>query len=451
MIIQLSIPLKLSEICKYGNAILRTDYNPVVERIITDSREAKKDDIFICLNGEKENGTSYIDDARSRGALTISEFGAGADAECKNVEDFLLFLSGAYISLLKKLKYRIAITGSVGKTTTKEFIYVLCSNKLSAHKNYGNYNNYLGFSATVLSAPADTEIIIAEMGMNSSGEISRLSRAFKPTHSIITNIGHAHIGKLGTISDIAKAKLEILDGAVTNFLIVPYGEPLLSSKGSLFYSITDKKAERYLCYINGKINYYENGKLTLSAKSELFAEHHLSALLIAIAIASELGIYHTEISNNIPNIRVDILRQKTHLIYGINIIDDTYSSSPEAVIAEIKSLKRSGRMFSLLLGDMLELGDNAIFEHRKIGTIAYKSGARHIYTFGHLASHIAAGAEEAGMSRSDIFINEDISDPKKSAYDILNSSQKGEYVLIKASHALHAERIIEHLKDLSNA
>jgi len=101
MIIQLSIPLKLSEICKYGNAILRTDYNPVVERIITDSREAKKDDIFICLNGEKENGTSYIDDARSRGALTISEFGAGADAECKNVEDFLLFLSGAYISLLK--------------------------------------------------------------------------------------------------------------------------------------------------------------------------------------------------------------------------------------------------------------------------------------------------------------------------------------------------------------
>ena len=446
MIIRLAIPLKLSQLCKFGCADFKRASDIEIERIVTDSREIEKNDLFAAFVGEHFDGNDFLYDAKSSGAVCLSTFGKGADIECESVEHFLLRLANKYITLLENIKFRVAITGSVGKTSTKEFISSMLSNKYTVHKSYGNYNNTLGLAITVLTCPKNAEIIVAELGMNHAGEISVLSKNLMPTHAVITNIGHAHIGFLGSRENIASAKLEILDGLIGNYLIAPYEEDMLSGKNFIYYSLLTTKANRFLSQNGDILDYYENGCKKLSAKTALTAEHHLKSLLIAISLSRELGLSDLEIEKGTENIHADILRQKHYISSDFEIIDDTYSSSPEAVIAELSWLKKCKGTFSVLLGDMLELGDMTRDEHRRIGRFVFESGARNLFTFGKLSRDIALSAMECGMPRDRIFINEDISNPTLSADAIKENTIKGETVLIKASHSIHSERIVDLLK-----
>lgn len=447
MIIELAIPLKISEICVYGAAKSKLQDDCIINKIVTDSRELCAGDLFVALHGKNHNGNEFLLDARTLGAISVSEYGAGADLECDNTEVFLLRLSNEYLTRFSSLKYRIAVTGSVGKTTAKEFCSALLSEKYAVHKTQGNFNNRIGLAITLLSTPKNAEIIVGELGMNAKGEISELSKTLLPTHAIITNIGNAHIGILGSRKMIAEAKLEILDGMTGGLIIAPNGEPLLSNRSFVYYSLDDPTSDRYLLKCGSSINYYENQCFKFSAETSLEAEHHIKALLIAISLSSELGLSDAEIKSGTKKIKASILRQKEYKVGNIYIIDDTYSASPDAVIAEMTQLSKKKQPFSVLLGDMLELGDLTEDEHRKVGKKAYELGARHLYTFGKFATNIAIGAKESGMNNNNIFINENIADPNLSAILIKNNSLNGEKILIKASHAIHAERIIEHLKD----
>ncbi len=448
MRIKLGIPLYLAEIAKHGGGILSYGKDLAVEYIVTNSKEAACGDLFVALSGKSTDGEIYAEDAKGSGAFVLGTKKATADILCENCLDFLLRLSSYYITKLESLKSKIAITGSVGKTTSKEFLAKFLEKRFVLHKTPENFNNFLGTALTVLSAPKNTEILLTEMGMNKIGEISRLSSCVKPNYAIITNVGTAHIGMLGSRNLIAKAKLEIKDGMNGGVLFVPMDELLLSESGGVSFSLTDIGADYYLDISEENwIKLYKNGTLIFKGRTKLTARHHLYALLIALSVSHEIGIDSDTVLNVCQELDDRFLRKKTEKVGIFYFEDDTYSSSPEAVKAELLYLNTTKKCFSVLLGDMLELGNMTEEKHREIGRLAYECGARILFTFGVYSHFIKTGALDAGMKKECIFTNTDTGAPAVSAEQILKYALPGETVLFKASHALGAERIIKIIKD----
>lgn len=449
MKIQLGIPLYLAEIAKHGGGITLSDINAKIEYIVTSSKDVKSGYLFVALPGKNVSGEIYSQDAKNLGGFVLGTKKDTADILCENCLEFLLRLSSYYISKLQCLKTKIAVTGSVGKTTTKEFLAKFLEQSFAIHKTPENFNNFLGTALTVLSAPKNTEILITEMGMNALGEISRLSSAVKPDYAVITNIGTAHIGMLGTRNLIAKAKLEIKDGMKKGgILFVPKEEHLLMEKGDMFFSLTNKNADYFLeTDEHRNLKFYKDGELIFSKETKLKARHHLYALLISLSVSHKLGVSKDTLLKICANIDERCLRKKSEKVGDLFIEDDTYSASPEAVKAELEYLKTSGKSFSVLLGDMLELGNMTEEAHREIGRLAYEAGARFLFTFGVYSHFIKMGAVDAGMKRECIFTNQDTGAPEVSAEQILQYATPGETVLFKASHSIRADRIIKNIKD----
>ena len=193
MRIKLGIPLTLREIREAIGTPLQIAPDATIKYISTDTRDLCEGDLFIALKGDRYDGEDFTDLAKSKGAYVMSRT-SGFDISAPDTRDALIFLCSYYINNIRKKKYKIAISGSVGKTTTKELCKILLGTKYKVHATEGNLNNEIGMPLTVLSAPEDTEVIICEMGMNHKGEISKMSKAFQPDLAVITIIGHAHIG-----------------------------------------------------------------------------------------------------------------------------------------------------------------------------------------------------------------------------------------------------------------
>ena len=247
MRIKLGIPLELSEVVEATRGRLNEKcHKSKIKFLSTDTRELEPGDLFVALRGERYDGNDFIKYAKERGAITLGD-DISADILTKFGNASLLFLASYFKNKLKRLKYTIAITGSVGKTTTKEFTKILLSTQYSVHSTPQNYNNLIGMPLTLLSAPADTEILILEMGMNRLGEISQMSKCAKPDIALITNIGTAHIGNLGSKENISKAKKEIFDGMTDGEKIIPYGEELLSNiENATYFSTVYEDADVFI-------------------------------------------------------------------------------------------------------------------------------------------------------------------------------------------------------------
>ena len=229
MRIALGIALPLNILTNHCEAFSKILQKKLFTHITTDSREACEGDLFFSLTSDKSSAEEHVKEARNKGAISVSSLSKEADFLVFDCQKTLLKLAIYYKAQLKSLKATIAITGSVGKTTTKEFCASFLSASYKVHKTYMNYNNLLGVSLSILSAASDTEIFILELGMNNLGEIRKLSDAIEPDYAVITNIGTAHIGNLGSRKLIAQAKLEIASGMTDEKIIVPYEEQLLSS------------------------------------------------------------------------------------------------------------------------------------------------------------------------------------------------------------------------------
>ena len=227
MRIKTEYPLYISSIAHILKANLK--FNTKINAITTDSRECEKDDLFFALSGENFDGVDFIDEAKFKGAYTVSS-SKKSDFTVSNTESALLSVASAYKQIVNP-KYTIAVTGSVGKTTVKDFVNSLLSEVMKTHKTEKNFNNIIGLSHTLLSAKKGTDALVCELGMNHRGEIDELSRAIHPDISIITNIGTAHIGNLGSQEEIAKAKLEIENGMHGGKTIIKDDEVLLSEIG----------------------------------------------------------------------------------------------------------------------------------------------------------------------------------------------------------------------------
>ena len=449
MRIKLNVPLMLSEIASALSAPPpKTDKQ--ISYVSTDTRELFGGDLFIALIGKHYDASTFTDEAIEKCAYVIST-SKNATVCIKDMNEGVMRLISLFILKLPLLKETVAITGSVGKTTTKEFTAALLSKKYKVHATEKNYNNLYGVLFTALSAPIDTEILIFECGMNAKGEIKTISKAIMPTVALITNIGHAHIGMLGSREEIAKAKLEISEElSEDGILYLPNEEPLLNEvKKAKYFSMIDKCAD--VCLFTKEYNHasstfevYRKGKYFASFKSDLVGDHILSCLCAALSIALQLNIGEKSIQCGINSLTPSILRPKMIYQNGYRIYDDTYSASPEAMYATLKMLSFSGSAITAVLGDMLELGEYSQKLHFELGQWVASLGIARLYSIGKFAQDIAKGAMSCGMKNEFIHINTDTCDLEKSAKSIA-TDYNGEIILLKASHEVHLERIREIL------
>ena len=445
-----------------------------ITSIVTDSREAESGSLFVALKGERFDGHDYISQALSRGAAAViaERIPDGLEAdEAKRV-----FVTPSSLEALGKVaaayKARIrpktiAVTGSVGKTTTKEFVFAVANSKFSAHKTTGNFNNEIGMPLTVLQMPEMTQVCVLEMGMSGLGEISHMTNIATPDIAIITNIGNSHIECLGSRENICKAKLEIVEGVPKDgWVILNADEPMLfAQKGKLernmlFVSLGNPLAD----YRALNIREYEDStefdlvagkRVVTNVKIPTIGVHNVYDATYAFAVGVLLGMSDDEIKRGLMSFHNTGMRQNIYEYGGITIIEDCYNAGPESMKAALEVLAKladkNGCRTVAVLGDMRELGEYSKQLHMEVGTLVASRHISNLVTFGREAENIALGAINHALSPENISINtniENVADTAKTVYELL---RPGDAVLFKASRAVKLERVIDELKALIDA
>lgn len=453
MRIRLDIPLSIKEIVKALGA-LPSDLSTDIEYIVTDTREASKNDLFFALEGKESSGEAYLSDAIEKGAIPVTATTRYGGLHVKDTKEALLSLAAYYLTRLEKLKERICITGSVGKTTTKEFLSKILSYEYKVHSTIKNFNNEIGVPLTVLSSPKDVEILVLELGTNHRGEIGRLSRAVRPTMAIITNVGTSHIGNLGSKAQIALEKASITEGmADKSRIFTEYGESLFEgiisgSTVSMESSLSNYHLMPIAEDINGTtFDFFSDTVMLSGVRFNLPGRHILSCLAFSISAALKLGMKKDNITLAVSSLGSEHVRHKLVKMNGYAILDDSYNASRESVIADFRFLQfYKNYPLAALLGDILELGRDAESIHRELGALAYRYGLSQLYLFGAYSIFTAEGAISEGMSPKNIFLNTDTQNPEKTAEDIYNYHKENEIILFKASHKMNLAQIIDILK-----
>ncbi len=451
MRIKLGVPLSLQEIAYASKGQIKKGENAIISAVTTDTREMDRGDLFIALKGKNFDGENYTQQAKRMGCYTLSSSSQSADIYHPRTSEALLCLAEYYSKNLPYILYNIGITGSVGKTTTKEFLKIILSQKFKTHSSVENFNNEIGMPMSILAAPKKSEILIMEMGMNHIGEISRLSKCLHPNIGIITNIGTAHIGNLGSRENIAKAKLEIQDGMMGGKMFVPYEEPLLFSARNKITFSSDNSAADYSLIKNESRQYLhltKNGKPHLDVSFSLAGEHNRKCLVAAIAVATDLGISPKGLTQGVSQISSDNIRQKRVVRENYTFYADLYNASFESVMSCIKNAEEmvKSKNKSLVLGDILESGNMSQSLHFDIGKSINQKEFNYIFLFGIESKNIMLGAIEGGFPSERIFFNDDISSPQKTAEQIRTNCPANEAIFMKGSRGMKLERILDCFK-----
>ena len=455
MRVKLDIPLSLGEIAAYLKSPCSSPKKKI-KHICTDTRELCRNDLFIPLSGTNYSGECFVSQATRMGAYTLSSSYPTADISVSNTRQALLKIAECYKERLTSLKATFLITGSVGKSTTKEMLFRLLCKKYTAHKTQGNFNNDIGLPLSILSSPKNCEALVLEVGMNHPGEISPLSLCAKPNIAIITNIGTAHIGNLGSREAIATEKSAVTHGMSENdILICEYEEPLLESiRNRKTVSSQNFNADFYFSNIrhsyDGTRFDFTTDRLTArNLFIPLYDTHMSKNAFMAISAAAAFCPSEAFVREGCLRLLCDCERSKTVRVGGLMILDDSYNSSPESAEASLSKLQGLGELkYSALLGDMLELGDNAAALHRRIGASAAKRGLSSLFLIGEHCNSYKDGAISEGFSENNIFVNFDTADVKKTALQIVNNTEDGELILFKASNAVRLSRVIDAIREL---
>lgn len=450
MRIKLDIPIftkSLPAMLEVSSFQSRGNYK--IEYVCTDSRELQGGELFFALQGDRFNAEDYLADAKNKGAYTVSSKQENTDFTVADTLTSLSHLANAYKKLLS-VRSTVAITGSVGKTTTKNLTLQLLSTKFITHGTYKNLNNEIGVPMTVLSANKNTEILVIEAGMNHIGELSRISKCIEPDISVITNVGTAHIGNLGSIKKIAEAKEEILRGMRKPYLLAPYGDTHITRYPFMkTVSTTDSNADFYLFASNtenknlysfrSKYNYVDNFEINC------IMPHIPICLSFALSVCSVLNMSDKEILNAVNSLDFQD-KERIHEIGTLTIIDDSYNCSIESARSALDMLsKTSAKEKSAVFGDMLELGEFSDELHYELGYAIAESKLSHLYLFGKNAKTVKKGAMNRGMNGDVIFINENVDAPEITAKQIRENSDN-EIILLKGSRMMRLERILEILE-----
>ena len=435
--------------------------------VCTDSREAEAGSLFVALGGERVDGHDYIGAAVSSGneCVLCERIPEISDQKyvAVVVDDSLKAIGELAKAYDRRLNHRkVAITGSVGKTTTKEFVAAVLAEGFRVHKTEGNYNSTLGMPLSLLSMQNDTEVSVLEMGMSNFGEIEYMSRIAEPDIAIVTNIGSSHMEYLGSRENICHAKMEIVKGLKAGGTLLLNGdEPMLRAYLTpgvrpIFVGLQSECDFQAVNIREGigrtvfDVRY--GGKTVHNVVIPTMGRHNVYAALFAYAVGVRMNLEDQCIIDGLNRYRPVGMRQNIYNIGEITVIEDCYNASPESMRAAINVLEslsgqmQSGRM-AAVLGDMYELGEEGARFHEEIGLYFAKRGGSMLYTFGQAAEQIAVGAILGGMDPERIYRNGDTKNPQLSGEMLLHSLRAGDALLVKASRGAAAERILNYLKE----
>lgn len=436
--------------------------NIVIKGISTDSRKIKKGDLFIPIKGLNFDGHDFIGKAIDLGAsASLSQYDL-------NTSDFTyIIVEDTQIALMRLAQYyrskfsipAVAVTGSSGKTTTKEMIASVLGESFDVLKNQGNLNNTIGLPITVFGLERHHDICVFEMGMNHSGEIESLAAIVKPDIAVITNVGTAHIEFLGSRENILKAKKEIFKFFThDNKAILNGDDDMLSTISSSRFQIIrygiNEKNDLYVQNIKQRGDEGMEFSLLLNDNKEnffvpLIGIHNVYNALCAIAVGLAMNMEVERIKRGLAKfvpgkMRMEIFDTED----GIRVINDSYNANPDSTSAAIEVLKDmpcKGRRI-LILGDMLELGDYSEAGHRKVGEKAAESKIDIIISIGEKAKDISKGALDKGMREEQIY---HFMDNKTAISKLPSILLPGDTVLIKGSRIMKLEELADSLRERS--
>lgn len=448
-----------SEVAKAVNGLLYGESE--ILTVTTDSRKAQSGALFVALKGENFDGNDYVANAADAGAAAVLcsvagvQKATGKDGKCavikvQNTGRALLELAAHYKN--KFCVKTVAVTGSVGKTTTKEFIHSVLQSYYKTLKTKGNFNNEIGLPLTVFELSREHQVAVLEMGMSGFGEISRMSAVAKPDIGVITNIGISHIEKLGSQENILKAKLEICDGMPDNGLLVLNGDDayLKSLQGKLerrclYYAIdnpdADIRAENIVQHADSCTFDVQYKQERATAEIETVGLHNVYNALAAVLCGILCGISLQKAVDALKCFKNAANRQNIYEHRGIKIVDDCYNASPDsmkATLSVLKEMEVRGHKIAVL-ADMLELGDYAEEAHLEIGAFVAKSDVDILFAYGKNAIHYGEGAVEGGMDHDSVVCF----DSKEDLWQALSeTAEQGDAVLFKGSRGMKLEEAI---------
>ena len=415
-----------------------------------DTRKIQPGQLFIVLQGARD-GHDFIPMAMEKGAAAVLCSRKVGDYPAIIVDDPRIALGLIAREERKRLGFKaVAITGSVGKSTTKEMVSTVLEGSFKVAKTPANHNNDIGMPMAILSMPEDTEVAVLEMGMNHFREMAYLSNIGLPDIAAIVNIGTMHIENLGSREGIRKAKLEILEG------MSPEGRLILNGDDNMLCKLPEAPVQGVtwfgtdpgLCTICASNVREEDGSLRFDVKAgtEAFAVelplegmHFVPDALAAISIGLMLAVPPQAIQERLSMFRNMQGRQEIYEKNGMTIISDCYNAGPESMAAALAVLgKRPGRRIAVL-GDMLELGDCAWAEHYRIGRIAAEN-AEVIFAYGPNAQRVVGGAITGGKSTN---AAREYTTHEAMAKDLKNLCKPGDVLLFKGSRGMRMENVLE--------
>jgi len=435
---------------------VNTEKEIEIVEVSTDSRKKMNRALFVPIIGENFDGHDYVLQAVEQGAAAVL-WDKKKELPAELPEDFPVYFTDNTITALQQVaeKYRmeidplvIGITGSNGKTTTKDMVRAVVETTYRTHYTKGNLNNHIGLPLTILSMKRDTEVLVLEMGMNQFGEIDILSRLAKPDYAIITNIGESHIEFLGSRKGIAKAKLEILHGLHENGQIIIDGDEKLLAKLheqnnviTCGYHNTNNKVIEIISMEYNRTDF----KIGSSAlyTIPLLGRHHVHNASFAISLGELLKISQENIQQALKKLsRTSMRFEMLKGANGVSIINDAYNASPTSMKAAIEVVKQMDGFHHkiLVLGDILELGAHAEEMHRSIAeSITVPITA--VFTYGDQAGFIS---ESVVTDNGDIYTRH-FTSKEALIQELKNYLQENALLLFKASRGLQFEKLIEEL------
>jgi UDP-N-acetylmuramoyl-tripeptide--D-alanyl-D-alanine ligase len=445
-----------------GASVSSGDGNISVARISTDSRTVKRGELFVALRGENFDGHKFVEAAAKAGAAgAIVENGwkgrAPKSFAILRVPDTLRAYQKLAANYRKSLPLKVlAITGSNGKTSTKDFAAAVLGRRFKVTKTEGNFNNHVGLPRTMLEATSEDEVAVWEIGMNHPGEIGTLAKIAAPDIALITNIGVAHIEFMGSREAIAKEKGALAD------VIGPQGSVILNADDPFSAGIAAHTRARVILagttagsVTAGEITQSANGSdfTILEGAHRCRAQlpvpglHMVQNALLAVAAGRVFGLSLEECASGLAAAPLTKARLQIKEVHGVQFIDDSYNANPESMKAALRTLVEldaDGKRIAVL-GEMGELGAESERGHREVGEEAATLGIDQLITIGEMGGIMARAAEKAGLEKSTT-----VGSTAEAAHLLGELAAPGDLVLVKGSRLARTERVLEEFaKDQS--
>ena len=429
-----------------------------VTGVSADSRTLLPGEMFFALRGERCDGHDYVADALGRGAAAaVVERDVAVPGKVRDcvvrVPDVLKALGDSARAFRRAWGGKIvAVTGSNGKTTTREMIHHILSQEMACKRSPKNYNTNVGLPLTLFQAEPRERVLVVEMGTNAPNEIAEMARIAEPDVGVITNIGHSHLEGLGSREGVALAKAELIEG------LNPGGAAFLNADDDWFEMLSGRSNAPVISYglgekadLRGSAVQRRRGGLAFTAggsarvKLSVPGRHNVHNALAAMAVARYFGVPLDVSATRLADVRLPALRYEVRRIQGVTVVSDCYNANPDSMRAALETFrgqKTEGRRIAVL-GDMMELGAESERLHEVVGEAAARARLDGLWAVGDYARHVAQAAERSGLSGR-TFCAPRLEDIET---DLLRELQRGDALLIKGSRGARMERLVEKLED----